>query len=310
LKEGDMVKKEKKQRSMKSIWGFEDNYIMVPRLLLRNARKLRLKSNHLQLILAVMDHKWDERLPFLSVETLSRETGWSTRQVQRVLKDLIAEADDHDKKKADDHDEEDEAGERKGKPPRPPLYLGLVKRNQRTRADGSRTADSFDFWALSAKLKQFAAEEALDKTFGEAKVEENAANDDEEPGNEVSNLAVEQPAQVADSVAEQPKFDEEQTEMTIVLDGERYRVTHVEIYGVLHDFFAGDARQMYPGFDVAEHGIPNRPRAALFEAVLQTSKDRAKESLSKDSIIRAAMWGVVERHMKAKGVAPAKSWEA
>jgi hypothetical protein len=78
-----MVKKEKKQRSMKSIWGFEDNYIMVPRLLLRNARKLRLKSNHLQLILAVMDHKWDERLPFLSVETLSRETGWSTRQVRR-----------------------------------------------------------------------------------------------------------------------------------------------------------------------------------------------------------------------------------
>src|SRR5258708_39598140 len=109
-----MVKNEKKQRSMKSIWGFEDNYIMVPRLLLRNARKLGLKSNHLQLILAVMDHKWDERLPFLSVETLSRETGWSTRQVQRVLKDLIAEADDHDKKKADDHDEEDEAGERKG----------------------------------------------------------------------------------------------------------------------------------------------------------------------------------------------------
>jgi len=122
-------------------------------------------------------------LPFLSVKTIAREIGWSERKVQRRLKDLIAEADDRDAKRAMvggatndcvEGGDDDEHSARK------PLYLGLLKRVMRWRKDGSRTADAFDFSPLFAKLKEMHDAQASDNEFGQSAVDDMPESDDDD----------------------------------------------------------------------------------------------------------------------------------
>lgn len=283
-------KEAQRSRSMKLIWGFEDRFVMVPRVLLLNARKLGLKANHVQLIATIMLHKWDERLPYVGVERLAKLTGWSDRMVQRTLKDLIAEADDHDAKKAaekaatkkvaqvaESSDDDDERP-----PPRPPLYLGLLKRIPRTGPDGNRTADAYDFSPLFAKLKEFAAAAPADlaEVLGVAEVEdEPVANDDAE----------------SDPVQEQPE-----PEQFIVIGDET--VTDRNIYDALHWASRVEGPKVIPKYDPDKHGVPEDPLADLFEEVRKKSKTQEAKDLSIQAIVSGAMWGVFVEFVEKKGL--------
>ena len=116
----------KAARTSDEKWGsavMKVGFSIVPSLLLRAQRRLRLTPTQLAVLLQLCDYWWDERRkPFPSKEALADRLGLSPRQVQRHIADL----------------EE----------------MGLVVRIERTGSHGGRLSNTYDLSGLVARLKE------------------------------------------------------------------------------------------------------------------------------------------------------------
>jgi len=98
-------------------------FSIVPSLLLRAQRRLRLSPTQLAVLLQLCDYWWDEqRKPFPSKEALAERLGLGPRQIQRHIADLEK--------------------------------MGLVRRVERNGFHGGRLSNTYDLTGLVERLKE------------------------------------------------------------------------------------------------------------------------------------------------------------
>jgi len=116
-------------------WGREVmklGFSVIPALLLRAQKRLGLNPTQLAVLLQLIDYWWEhDNKPFPSKQALSDRLSLGPRQIQRHIADL---------EKA-----------------------GLVQRNERIKADGSKSSNEYDLSGLVKHLKE------LEPEFREAK---------------------------------------------------------------------------------------------------------------------------------------------
>ena len=227
-----------------------------------------------------MHHKWDDGELFVSVEGLAKEMGWSKRQAQRTIRDLMFQEDDRDSRKtkerlaakgmASKKADDDENKERK------PLYLGLLRRQPRHRPDGRRTSDLLDFEPLFAKLRNFA-------TLKDGPV-----------ANESTDYS-----EVEDVVEDQPVVDPEEVRQ-IVISGSPFAL---EQLGRAWDWAYGQAVE-HLGYNAQKHGsVADRyTRLQKFEAVKAEAESR-KDGLHVNEYAKSAMWNLFVQQVEEAKVA-------
>ncbi len=97
-------------------------FSIVPSLLLRAQRRLKLNPTQLAVLMQLCDYWWDSsRKPYPSKQTLAERLGLSARQVQRHIADL------------------EEAG--------------LVQRIERRGANGGKLTNTYDLSGLVSRLQ-------------------------------------------------------------------------------------------------------------------------------------------------------------
>lgn len=111
-------------------WGkpvMDLGFCIVPSLILRAQRRLKLNPTQLAVLMHFADYWWDvNRQPFPSKKTLAERLGLSARQVQRHIADL----------------EE----------------MGLVKRIERRAAHRGKLSNTYDLTGLVKRLKELEPE--------------------------------------------------------------------------------------------------------------------------------------------------------
>lgn len=116
----------KAARASEKKWGaavMKIGFSIVPSLLLRAQRRLRLSPTQLAVLLQICDYWWEERRkPYPSKELLADRLGLSPRQIQRHIAEL----------------EE----------------MGLVERIARTGSHGGRLSNTYDLAGLITRLKE------------------------------------------------------------------------------------------------------------------------------------------------------------
>jgi Helix-turn-helix domain len=140
VQEGLVAPKSSKRASEQK-WGrsvMEQGFLIVPSLLLRAQRRLRITPTQLAVLMHLADYWWDVgRKPFPAKQTLGDRMGLGPRQIQRCIADL---------EKA-----------------------GLVRRVERTHPVKGKISNEYDLEGLVMKLQ------ALEPEFREA--EEKARAD-------------------------------------------------------------------------------------------------------------------------------------
>lgn len=120
----------KARRSSEEKWGrsvMALGFCIIPSLLLRAQRRLKLTPVQLAVLLQLADYWWEnERKPWPSKQSLSDRLGISPRQVQRHLADLE--------------------------------NMGLIVRNQRTGINGGKLSNEYDLSGLVKRLQALAPE--------------------------------------------------------------------------------------------------------------------------------------------------------
>lgn len=116
----------KAAKSSDEKWGtavMKIGFSIVPSLLLRAQRRLRLTPTQLAVLVQLCDYWWDERRkPFPSKEALAERLGLGPRQVQRHIADLEK--------------------------------MGLIARIERTGSHGGRLSNTYDLSGLVTRLKE------------------------------------------------------------------------------------------------------------------------------------------------------------
>lgn len=103
------------------------SFCIVPSLLLRAQRRLKLNPTQLAVLMQLCDYWWDSaRKPYPSKESLAQRLGLSARQVQRHIADL----------------------ER----------AGLVRRVPRNGSNGGKLSNTYDLSGLVARLRELEPE--------------------------------------------------------------------------------------------------------------------------------------------------------
>lgn len=64
-------------------------FTMIPNLLLQNISELELTPIETVVLILIESHRWDMRMPYPSVEKLSKMIGVSTRTISRATSSLI-----------------------------------------------------------------------------------------------------------------------------------------------------------------------------------------------------------------------------
>lgn len=102
-------------------------FCLVPSLLLRAQRRLKLTPTQLAVLMHLADYWWDvNRKPYPTKKTLGERLGLSARQVQRHMADLEK--------------------------------LGVLKRKERRAAHLGKLSNEYDLSPLVARLKELAPE--------------------------------------------------------------------------------------------------------------------------------------------------------
>ena len=117
-------------RASEEKWGsavMKLGFCIVPSLLLRAQRRLKLNPTQLAVLMQLCDYWWDSaRKPYPSKESLAQRLGLSARQVQRHIADL----------------------ER----------AGLVRRVPRNGSNGGKLSNTYDLSGLVARLRELEPE--------------------------------------------------------------------------------------------------------------------------------------------------------
>lgn len=102
-------------------------FCIVPSLLLRAQRRLKLNPTQLAVLMQLCDYWWDSaRKPFPSKESLAQRLGLSARQVQRHIADLE--------------------------------QAGLVTRIERRGSNGGKLTNTYDLSGLVSRLQELEPE--------------------------------------------------------------------------------------------------------------------------------------------------------
>lgn len=113
------------KRASEEKWGpavMKAGFCIVPSLLLRAQRRLKLNPTQLAVLLQLCDHWWDSaRKPYPSKQTLAERLGLSARQVQRHIADLE--------------------------------QVGLVQRIERHGSNGGKLTNTYDLSGLVGRLQ-------------------------------------------------------------------------------------------------------------------------------------------------------------
>lgn len=120
----------KAARASEEKWGaavMKLGFCIVPSLLLRAQRRLKLNPTQLAVLMQLCDYWWDSaRKPYPSKESLAQRLGLSARQVQRHIADLE--------------------------------QAGLVRRVERRGSNGGKLTNTYDLSGLVSRLQELEPE--------------------------------------------------------------------------------------------------------------------------------------------------------
>lgn len=85
-----LPKKKQDKTKIVQIWGdiLDDGFTSVPNILLKYRNNLKIKPQHLALIIDIMSFKWDRENPYPSYSTLAQRAGVAERSIKRMTQDL------------------------------------------------------------------------------------------------------------------------------------------------------------------------------------------------------------------------------